>query len=88
MSLFTRIKDALFGNWLRSFFTKDNLLQPSTWKGLIRIAVASGVFTISPEVEDTLIQLVLQIIATGTLATGVIDAIRNENKNAKLPWRK
>lgn len=85
MSIFTKIKEALLGSWLKGFFSKENLSQPSTWKGLIRMAVAAGVFTLSPEAQDTLVELVLQIIATGTMATGVIDAIRNENK--KLPWQ-
>ena len=88
MSILSSLKEALLGSWLKQFFSRENLLQPSTWKGIIRMAVAAGVFTLSPELQDTLIQLILQVIATGTLATGVIDAVRNENKNAKvLPWQ-
>jgi hypothetical protein len=79
------IIDTLKLGLLKQFFSIENLKQASTWKGLIRIAVAAGVFKLSPEVQDTLISLIMQIIATGTMATGVIDAIRNENK--KLPWQ-
>ena len=35
MSVFSKIKEALLSNWLKRFFSKDNLSQASTWKGLI-----------------------------------------------------
>ncbi len=85
MSIFTKIKEALLGNWLKSAFSKDNLKQPSTWQGLIRLGMAAGLFTLSQEAQDALITLVIQLIATGEMAKGVIDAVRNENK--KLPWQ-
>lgn len=85
MGWFSSLKESLIMGWLKQFFSRDNLTQPSTWKGVIRIAIASGVLTLSEELQDTLIQLIIQIIATGTMATGVIDAIRNEKK--VLPWK-
>lgn len=86
MSWFGKVKESFIGMWLRQFVSKDNLTQPSTWKGMIRIAISLGGFTLSEQIQDALVQLIVQVMLTGTMATGIIDAIRNENK--KLPWNK
>ena len=88
MSFITDLFDHLKLGVFKRMLSLDNLTQPSTWKGAIRMSVAAGVFTLTPELQDILVQLILQIIATGTLATGVIDAIRNEKKKPAdpLPW--
>jgi hypothetical protein len=81
MSFFTRLKETLMLSWLKGFFTKDNLMQTSTWKGLFRILAAGGIYTAAPTVEDAAVQAILQIIAALFAANGAIDAIRNENKS-------
>lgn len=85
MSWFSSLKESVIGLWVKQFLSKDNFTQPSTWKGIIRIAISTGAFTLSEEMQDSLVQLIIQVIATGTMATGVIDALRNEKK---LPWSK
>lgn len=86
MSILGTIKEAVMGGWLRRLLSRENLKQASTWKGLIRVAVAAGVITLSPETQDAVVTLILQIIAAGELAKGIFDVMRNENKKL-LPWQ-
>lgn len=47
--------------------------QPSTWRGVITVLGAFGVY-ISPELAEA-------IIATAIGAYGIVEVIRNEDKN-------
>lgn len=56
------------------------LKQSSTWRGLIALAVATGLFTISPEAQDSIVQTALLLVAAGQGAVGTINLLRNEQK--------
>lgn len=56
------------------------LTQQSTWKGLIAIAVAAGLVSISPEAQDSIVQTALLIVAAGQGLVGTINIVRNEKK--------
>ena len=49
------------------------LTQPSTWRGIIGVATAAGVF-VSPEMATA-------IIAAGIALGGLINVARNERKD-------
>ena len=55
-------------NWIL-----DRLSENSTWRGLITLATATGVFTISPNLAEA-------IIAAGLGIVGLVNIIRSERK--------
>jgi len=78
------IKKFFVGAWLRRFFSKDNLTQPSTWRGLVYAIVGFVGMNMSPEVQDKVVQAIVAIFSAGFMINGAINAMRNENK--PLPW--
>jgi hypothetical protein len=56
------------------------LTQSSTWRGLIAIGVAAGLFSISPEAQDSIVQSALLIVAAGQGLIGTINLVRNQKK--------
>jgi hypothetical protein len=80
MSIFTSIRDSIVGSYVKKFLSKDNLLQPSTWRGVIGAVVGALALHWSPGVQDQVTQLIVQAISTGMLASGTINMVRNEKK--------
>ena len=54
--------------------------QPSTWRGIFSVLVSIGILHISPEVSDAIVAVILQFIAFGEGAKGVINIMRDEGK--------
>lgn len=84
--MFDAIKRLLVGAYLRRFFSKDNLLQPSTWRGIVYALAGLFGMHLSPEVQDQAAQAVVAVFSAGFLVSGAINALRDENK--PLPWLK
>lgn len=62
---------------------KNYLTQPSTWKGIIYLSGALGLLTISPEVQDALIEKILLIVTGLFSVSGLIDIIKNERSKTE-----
>ena len=56
------------------------LKQPSTWRGLVSLAAAIGLFTISQEATDAIVATALQLVAVAESLKGTINIVRNEKK--------
>lgn len=81
------IKRFYVGVWLKRFFSKDNLIQPSTWRGIVYGIIGFIGINLSPEVQDKVVQAIVATFSAGFMINGAINAARDENKPKSLPWK-
>lgn len=56
------------------------LKQASTWRGIVSLVVALGLWRISPEAQDSIVQTALLVVAAGEGLKGTINVVQNEKK--------
>ena len=61
------------------------LRQPSTYRGIIGLCVSMGLFELSPEAQDQVVTVALQLLAAGHALTGLINVLRDEHKTPTPP---
>lgn len=84
MSPITKIKTALVGGWLKRVLTKENLLQRSTWAGLLKLVVPVIGVQLTDHAHAQAVDFFLYAVSAYFAAKGAWDVARDERK--ALPW--
>ena len=53
-------------------FAAARAVEPSTWRGLVNLATAAGLFSLAPDTQDMLVTTALDLVQLAFTATGLI----------------
>lgn len=59
---------------------KQYLTQASTWKGLIYVLGALGIYSMAPETQDAVVTHVLAVVSGLFAVSGIVDIFKNDKK--------
>ena len=72
-------------------FAAARAAEPSTWRGLVNLLTAAGLFSVAPETQDLMVTTALDLVQWAFTATGLIAILtpdvtpRSETPTREMP---
>lgn len=62
-------------------FAAARAVEPSTWRGLVNLLTAAGLFSVAPETQDLMVSTALDLVQWAFATTGLIAILTPDVKH-------